>query len=201
MAPSSDRHDWRARAAQLNALFARAVPIGVLQLPTGRIIVGEPLFPDAVPLDRAAPTGAFPVELVLIEVEPGEQRIATARIAFSAAPVARWEVATGASTATRTAANGQPGYPGPTGLFMDAHTATAFCKYVDECDRVEWWNDVPRQSGHVWDHACFQPDEETPYNCAFMSPLDSDDAFVSYWGLDERGVPAVLVTDFNVAPI
>ena len=193
--------DWRARAAQLHALFAQATPIGVLQLPTGRIVVGEPLFDDAVPLSRTAPIGEFPVEIVLALVEPGDHRIAAARIAFSGAPIASWEVATGASTATRTAANGQPGYPGPTGLFMDAHTVPAFCRYVDECDRVEWWHDVPRQTGQLWEHACFLPDEQTPYNCAYMSPLLSDDAFVSYWGLDERGEPAVLVTDFNVAPI
>jgi hypothetical protein len=201
MASPSDRPDWRARAAQLHALFAPGTPVGVLQLPTGRIVIGEPMFPDATPLARTAPAGAFPVELVFATGEPGEQLIATARIAFSAAPIASWEVATGASTATRTAANGQPGYPGPLGLFMDAHTLPAFCKYVDECDRAEWWHEVPAQSGSIWNHACFQPDEETPYNCALMSPLLSDDAFVSYWGLDERGEPVELVTDFNVAPI
>jgi hypothetical protein len=33
-----------------------------------------------------------------------------------------------------------------------------------------------------------------------MGPVISDDALVSYWGLDAGGEPVVLVTDFNVAP-
>ncbi|HEX3764747.1 MAG TPA: hypothetical protein VHW23_38895 [Kofleriaceae bacterium] len=59
---------------------------------------------------------------------------------------------------------------------------------------------MPKQEGRLWECACFQPDEQTPYTCAYMGPVISDDALVSYWGLDAGGEPVVLVTDFNVAP-
>jgi hypothetical protein len=199
MAPSND---WRDRAAKLSALFARATPVGVLRLPTGRIIPGEPVTTlDRVPLTRTAPIGEFPVELGLVEVEPGESRIAAARIVFSAEPIASWEVATGASNAATPGPGGLPGYRGPAGMFMDAHTAPLFQRFVDDHDSVEWWSDLPRQQGRIWEHACFQPDDQTPYNCAYMAPLLADGAFVSYWGLDASGAPVVLVTDFNVVPI
>jgi len=199
----SSSYDWRARAAKLQSLFASPTPIGTLHLPTGRILLGEPIASgDLVPLDRTAPIGEFPVEVRLVEVEPGESRIAAARIVFSAAPIASWEIATGAGNASTPSANGLPGYSGGTGMFMDAHTFPLFQKYVDECNSPgEWWYDVPRQEGHVWAYACFQPDEQTPYTCAYMAPVVSDDVFVSYWGLDAGGAPAALVTDFNVVPM
>ena len=194
--------DWRARAARLPALFSHPKQIGVLRLPTGRIILGEPLASiDLVPLTRQAPVGEFPVEICLVEVERGDRRIAAARIVFSEQPVASWELATGASNAEVPAPDGTPGYRGPAGMFMDVQTAPLFQTYVDESDSVEWWKDVPKEEGSIWEHACFQPDEQTPYNVAYMSPLLSDDAFVSYWGLDAVGEPVALVTDFNVVPI
>jgi hypothetical protein len=193
--------DWRARAAQIAASFDTATSVGVLHLPTGRIVLGEPMLSvDLVPLSRAVPPGEYLVELRFWRVEADEDRIAAARIVLSSRPVASWEVAVGASNASTPAANGQPGYRGPAGMFMDVHIAPAFFKYVEECESVEWWREVPRQQGHIWEHACFRPDEHTTYTCAYMSPLLSDDVFVSYWGLDAGGAPAVLLTDFNVLP-
>lgn len=195
--------DWRARPAQLQALFARPTPVGMLQLPTGRIVAGEPIEPlDPMLLTRAAPIGEFPVEIGLVEVEPGEARIAAARIVFSAAPIASWEIAAGPEGAATPSAAGLPGYSSAMGMFMDAHTVALFHKYVDEAESpIEWWYDVPKREGKLWECACFQPDEHTPYNCAYMGPVISDDALVSYWGLDAGGAPVVLVTDFNLAPI
>jgi len=195
--------DWHDRIAKLHALFARPTPVGTLHLPTGRIVVGEPTDPlPPLLLARPAPIGEFSVELGLVEVAPGESRIAAARIVFSAAPVASWELATGPGSGWTPSAAGLPGYASPMGMFMDEHIVPLFQKYVDEADSpVEWWYDVPKQEGRIWECACFQPDEQTPYTCAYMGPVISEGALVSYWGLDAGGAPVALVTDFDLPPI
>jgi hypothetical protein len=62
----------------------------MLDLPTGRLIVGDPstLFGDARPLDATLPAGRFPVL-----AEPGRVRV----LLSSAEPV-RWESASGFAT-------------------------------------------------------------------------------------------------------
>ena len=195
-------NDWRARAAKLPGLVETPTRIGVLRLPTGRIILGEPISSLVlVPLTRIAPIGEFPVEIAFVTVEPKELRIGAARIVFSRQPIASWELASGASNAATPAPDGSPGYTGPAGMFMDVQTAPLFRTYADGSESGEWWSDVPKEQGHIWEYACFQPDEQTPYNCAYMSPLLSENVFVSYWGLDAVGEPVALVSDFNVAPM
>lgn len=173
--------------ANKNRFVVTLAPIGQLHLPSGRVVSADAIATvDFEPLSRTAPPGVYPVEASLVTVSARESRIAAARIVFSRQPVATWEVA-------------GPGYSGPTGLFIDADTVPALQKYIDESD-AEWWYDVPQTRGDKWEYGCFTPDDDRPETCALFQAGDGDGPFLSYWGLDASGTPAMLVTDFNIIP-
>ena len=58
--------------------------IGELKVPTGRIVASDPFTTDFAdrnePLIGVAPTGVFPVELVLANYGNGDVRVACARV-------------------------------------------------------------------------------------------------------------------------
>jgi hypothetical protein len=141
----------------------------------------------------------FPVEASLVTISKDVSRIAAVRVVFSDHPIASWEIAEGGTGATARSPSGAPGYTGPLGLLMDAQTTAALQKYIDESE-AEWWYDPPRTRGDSWEYACFKPDDARDETCVFFQTGESEGVFVSYWGLDAAGAPAVLVTDFNVIP-
>ncbi|HZG42707.1 MAG TPA: DUF4241 domain-containing protein, partial [Longimicrobium sp.] len=70
-------------------------PIGTFALPSGRLVACDPFVCDdgwGRPFAQPVPRGEFPVSLAVADF--GDQRrTAFARIAFSAEPVVRWEMA------------------------------------------------------------------------------------------------------------
>lgn len=186
-------------AAKRHRYAVTIAPIGMLHLPSGRIVTGDAIGTlDFEPLTRTVSPGVYLVEASLATVSKDEARIAAARIVFSQQPVATWEVAAGGTGATTPSPNGA-GYTGPIGLFIDADTLPALQTYIDASD-AEWWYDVPRERGAKWEYGCFRPDDTREETCAIFQAGDGDGVFVSYWGLDATGTPVVLVTDFNVIP-
>ncbi len=181
--------------------FVVSVPeIGQLHLPTGRVVTGDAIGTlDFEPCTRLAPVGVFPVEASLVKVSADEARIAAVRVVFSRRAVASWEAAGGGSGATTRSPSGAPGYTGTLGLFIDAQTVASLQAYIDNSD-AEWWYDPPKTRGNGWEYSCFQPDDASDATCVLFQAGDGDGVFVSYWGLDDGGEPAVLVTDFNVIP-
>lgn len=174
-------------AAKKHRFVVTVATIGDLHLPSGRLVSADAIAElDFEPLARAAPPGIYPVEASLATVSADEARIAAVRIVFSRAPTASWEAA-------------GPGYSGPMGLFIDADTVPALQKFIDESPG-EWWYEPPRTRGKSWEYACFKPDDDRDETCALFQAGDGDGPFVSYWGLDASGAPAMLVTDFNVIP-
>jgi len=166
-------------------------PIGMLHLPSGRVVTGEAIGAlDLEPFSRTVQPGIYPVEASLITMSADEARIAAVRIMFSREPVVTWEIAQGGS-------GGAPGYRGTLGLFIDAQIVPALQVYIDGCD-AEWWYEPPKTRGERWEVACFTPNDDRPETCALFAPGNYDDPIISYWGLDATSTPAMLISDFNV---
>jgi hypothetical protein len=71
---------------------------GVLRLPTGRLVAADPSWLDTwessgiAPYTATVPPGQYPVTLALVEL-PGHKRVAAAKVAIRAEPVATWDMA------------------------------------------------------------------------------------------------------------
>ncbi|MEO8845362.1 MAG: DUF4241 domain-containing protein [Kofleriaceae bacterium] len=169
----------------------RLQPIGPLHLPSGRLVIHGTY--ERFPLVRTAPIGVFPVEASLVTVSSSESRFAATRIVFSREPVATWEIADGEFGAAR-------GFVIPTCVYIDAQLVPAMQKYMDEADSPdEWYFDPPKQEGETWQSACFAPDDDRPETVAMFRMYSyGDGPYISYWGLDANGAPAMFVTDLNV---
>ena len=170
------------------------VPVGMLHLPSGRLVIGTAY--DFYPLTRLAPTGVFSVEASLATVSDLESRIAGLRIVFSTEAVVTWEVADGEFGGAR-------GFAAPSGLYIDAQLLPSLQVYIEGASSPdEWYYDPPKKEGKTWQVACFAPDDDRLETCTMFgtNSYNNDGPYISYWGLDASGAPAVLVTDVNLVP-
>lgn len=208
--PAPAPRDWRERAARLPSLFVpgaelpgkrepialRRSEVGELTLPTGRIVTGDAIATlDFAPFTRVAPTGVFPVDVAIAQLSADVAQIAAVRIAFSQAPIASWELATGGTGAATASPDGTAGYTATLALLADAQAVPRFAAYVDGSASGEWWYDVAFTEGKGWRHACFAPDATQQETCVLVST--GEGVLASYWGLDAAGAPVALITDFN----
>jgi hypothetical protein len=70
----------------------RIVRIGELEVPTGRLVVCDPIaIPDEPPLARAVPTGTYSVEVSLVEIAPQHSRVASMRVSIADRPATSTE--------------------------------------------------------------------------------------------------------------
>lgn len=176
------------------------VGMGELQLPTGQVVVADPLVtPERAPLERRIAPGSYPVMLYQAH---GRNALAVLRIAPGEA--VRWEIATIAGQDAATLKDGDIfGYPvdAGTGSFMDksayplmlerekreiAKGATDF-NYYDHVLADEYE-----------DFVMHRPLPDSPVNVAVFSSGWGDGFYASFWGLDAAGRPLILLTDFQV---
>ena len=167
-------------------------PIGTLHLPTGHLVIHSSW--ERFPLRRTGPIGVFPVEASLATVSSSESCFAAIRIVFSREPVVAWEVADQGFGAAR-------GVKDATCLYTDAQLLPALQTYIDEASSPdEWYYDPPKLRGKTWDSACFAPDDDRPETVVMFGTnnYNSDGPYISYWGLDAAGAPAMFVTDLDL---
>jgi hypothetical protein len=171
--------------------------IAELKVPTGRIIVCDPLAtsfePPGSPLSRSAPTGVFPVEVVIARFENGDERVACARVRFAgdSKPV-RWEVASFAGEPA-PAAGAIPGYGVDAGMgcFFDG----AACGGVEPAVVQAWLAAAASRQVNTWTwHAA----DVGGANVVMFSSGWGDGFYGSFWGLDAGDRVVALATDFQV---
>jgi hypothetical protein len=113
-------------------------PIGRLCVPTGRVVVCDPLtLHKPTPLGKETPTGQFPVRLFIAHYEGGDQRVAAASLDFAMDAPDRWEMAVwpGQDVATL-----KPdhifgyGVDSGTGCFMDEAAARRLVVLMDKVE-------------------------------------------------------------------
>lgn len=172
--------------------------LGQLQVPSGRLVVGDPATTDLteplIALARQAPTGVFPVE-VAVACFGSDLRVACARVRFRAdEPATVWEVA-GFEGGPSDSGDSVPAYGVDAGMacFFDARA----CAGADHSEEItEAWlaaveqNSVPTWAWHVA--------ELGGANIVMFSSGWGDGLYSSYWGLDDSGRIVELVTDFEV---
>ncbi len=180
--------------------------IGTLELPSGTIVTCDPFLVDGPALARTVAPGAYPVSLAVAtfrgDKTKGDQRVAAATVHFRPGVPTSWEVASFEAAPRKK--GGEPGYPvdAGTGCFMDAGAQAAI-----KSEPTYWptpsYKALEKQLltehyTHTWGWAVYQPDPASRANCvAFMSGY-GDGVYSSFWGLDDRGTPLCLTTDFDV---
>lgn len=197
---------------------------GRIALPSGRVIACDPLVSletNARPFTRAVPEGRHPVTLGVLAGD-----VALASVRFGRAKVARWEIATCAGESAEGRPG--YGVDSGTGCFADAETAEAHAaarralgqrvaqqlraEGVDPADAS--WHDAyaerlaeesPDPLAETTVRAAIRKKRfasvalggESGTLVAFTTGV-GDGVYASYWGLDAKGRPMMLVTDFGL---
>ena len=172
---------------------------GDVSLPSGRIVACDPLVSGPRdPFLQSVPRGRYPVDLALARAQAGGERIALARVLFTARPPSVWVMALRKGEKEAALARGSIyGYTADsgTGAFMDAETAVATdLSTRPDIDEVlqqltanyrpnRYWLDYPVARKH---------------NIVMFAAGSGEGRYASYFGIDEAGDVCVLVTDFQV---
>jgi hypothetical protein len=181
--------------------------IGLLAVPSGRVVVGDPLTDlSPIPFATFVPRGEHPVLVAIARLrrpEGVDERIACAMVRFSDAPPERWVIATTPEQDPAELEEGEIfgyGVDSGIGCFASVEAAVAlqrrmeageaYADYiVEEAEKVyvstrDWASVVPEPGGTA--------------NVVLFSSGMGDGFYASYWGLDGAGTPVCLVTDFQV---
>jgi hypothetical protein len=185
----------------LGVMEFEAHEIGVLKLPSGRLVLCDALADStAGPLDRVVEAGSYPVLVSVARLEDGDERIAAAMIRFSSRTIIDWELA--------MPPQAEPLEPGDsdfvgyavesgTGSFLSAEAADALAHRLDEDpafhERMVDALKVNYRETRDW--AEIDIDEPGLYNGILFSTGLGDGVYPSFWGFDEDGVPVCLITD------
>lgn len=184
----------------------RRQDIGTLQLPTGRIVACDPLVnPDAAAFTRSVAPGDYATSLVIARFDTGNERVALACLQFADRPVVRWEMAlVGDQDPSTLGPDDYFGYgvDAGTGCFMDAAAAALLAPRIgaDEtcADAICEAMDAHYVHTHSW--CDYRPDTAQAANVLCFSSGLGDGMYPSFFGLDDQGVPVMLLTDFSILP-
>jgi hypothetical protein len=194
---------WKAQVGKETVSF-RVFEAGRLRVPSGKVIACDPF----VNMDRSAftvavPPGEYPVRLALIEGGDDDRRVAFARLAISAAPVVRWEMALVPGQDAATLKEDEIfGYPvdAGTGSFLDAETgAAAWPKMMADEDIAQGWITQGDKLSAGRGTPTFLLDVDMgPGNIIMFTSGWGDGLYASWFGYDAQGKIAALVTDLNI---
>lgn len=198
------------------------MPIGTVSLPTGNIVVRDPLCylaPNAAPYMLTVRPGAYPVDLsVIVPDESGDcARYAAARVRFSDhEPILYEEALVGNEDLSDVAEGEYFGFGVDAGLacFCDVETCEMFCTFRDR-----WQEKNP--GGNIYDDyfaALMEKNYQerpqyqrsggdwlnwkipgTDYNIPIFQSGFGDGAYPVYWGMDaERNICSLIVHFINI---
>ncbi len=175
------------------------VTAGKLRVTGGYIIACDPLHIKEYgkPFTQLFPTGEFPVQLSVVNVEDYET-IAFGRIVFSDEPVARWENALQAGQAP-IPFGGEKFY----GYGVDAGIVVFFDKdalpslNTDSLANMDTqlYREMNKHKHNGWKYAMYNAGN---YNLAAFTTGFGDGRYATYIGFDAAGKPCRLLTDFEI---
>lgn len=226
--------EQREAYADFNAYFSQpklagrelfVLDIGPCDLPTGRILVRDPLCylqrREELPYFQHVPAGRYSAELCVVKpAEEGEcARYAAARLRFSDAPAIRFDEALIGGEKLRDMKDGEYfGFNVDAGLacICDEAAHQAFCDFTQR-----WYKSHP--DGNLYDDyfaALFKENAQrspayqrsggdwlnwqiprTDYHIPLFQSGFGDGAYPVYWGYDREGVICQLVIQFIDIPL
>ena len=200
------RDDWRYRM--------EVIPIAELCLPTGRIVAADPGNLDQrvdAYFGRPVPPGRYPVDIAVrhagrVGDEAESASTACMRVRFRNAAIASWVIAT---TADQDAGDLQPfqihGYGVDVGMgsFADSAGLVAVLQRYEAkgetlYDEFYFKKVLPAYTATNGRSANILLDRATGANLVICSSGHGDGFYATYWGLDAKGKPVCLITDFGL---
>ncbi|MGG0027314.1 DUF4241 domain-containing protein [Bacillus safensis subsp. osmophilus] len=142
---------------------------------------------------RKVALGKYPILLVVKRLESGDERVAYSMIKFTNEQAIEWELATRAGQELKHLKEVEFfGYGVNTGMgcFMEAEAAIYLQAYEEFAEALE------QNYKHTWDWLVTRFHDKV--DIAMFTTGFSDGMYPSFWGLDQKGKPACLVTDFLI---
>jgi hypothetical protein len=156
-------------------------PAGMVTLPSGRLVVGDPTNGGHAPLARRVPPGRYPATVSIVRRGSSERRVAAAMLRFRAGPVVLWEPAEPEGKDADDA-------PSPEAYFGFGVGSGLAC-FADSAAPLPY--EVKPSAEHTV--------TELSVGDGTISVFSADGGtYASFWGLDASGMPMVLVTDFRI---
>ena len=186
------------------------VKLGKLYVPSGKIYCCDPFLSHEVSaLDKTVKAGYYTVKLSLVKLPDWGKRVALAAVVFANQESLHWLKATHViHDETFT------GFRVDSGMaaFMDLKTAEMFSDIIDQYYEKNpdgnYYDDIlaaefrqnadPARHHHIGDWNLHHPVEGDQRNIAMFASGLGDGVYSAYWGVDDNGLPAMLVADFNL---
>ena len=175
---------------------------GDIFLPTGWIVACDPIYLyDLDPFVHQIAPGHYPVVLSIAQARhSGIQRVAFAKLRVTDESPVSWQLAAKArqhtSEAEDDSAHGY-GVDVALGSFMDMKAAKLLREKRNEDDRYHDYI-FEQVEGNSPDWANIMLDPATGLNYTVFQTGFGDGTYISYWGYDDLGNIACLLTDFKL---
>lgn len=164
----------------------RIADAGTLVLPTGRIVVSDPILdPFNKPFTLAVPSGKYSVLLSLIEDEVG-----LVMVSFAEGTPVRWQITKPESFGVDSA----------TGCLMDYKVCRFLRRKAENngYDRyARGFENALEENDGLWGSYCM--DSESGANVLLFRTWGGDGVFPSFFGYDSQGELVCLITDMFLA--
>jgi hypothetical protein len=181
------------------ALRIQVRTLGELLLPSGQLVACDPFFRNALTFARHVPPGEHIVQVAVADfADNRDQRVVLARLCISDCNVVRWENAAPEGSDVRSLPIGHHygyGVDSGTGCFASAELAPSFAAEQTFCRALD--AEMEAHTVDTWSWGTLRDPGGASNLIAFSSGF-GDGFYPSYWGLDESGAIACLVTDFEV---
>ncbi|MBO9662292.1 DUF4241 domain-containing protein [Dokdonella sp.] len=179
----------------------RTEDVGRVDLPTGRLAAFDPFVEfEAEPFEKELPRGSFPLRLAIAR-SGDDERIALAKIAFSDARIARWELALVEGQDPATLKPGEffgYGVDSGTGSFMDEAAMHAYAGRLRR-EGEEFSDHLIEAMEKTYVHTrswLLLPTERG--TVALFSSGYGDGAYATYFAYDAQQNLVAAITDFGV---
>jgi len=197
--PQAFTRDQSAQIAGRTLRFS-VVRAGTLQLPSGQIVVCDPLVgQEREPFVQAVPPGRYPVDLSLgFDEQEGAERIIFARILFTKKEPVVWIKALRENEANLAADEDGPfgaTFSSGTAAFMDKETAVLF--RIDSIDEVDEFLDMLVANYRPQRNWLNHPIDDR-HNVILFSSRHGDVLSPSYFAIDETGDVCLALTSLNL---
>jgi hypothetical protein len=172
----------RFQTADGESVTTRIADAGALVLPTGRIVVSDPILdPFNEPFSVAVPADTYPVLLSLIKDE-----VALVMVKFGEGPAVRWQAAKPETFGVDSA----------TGCLMDQKVSRFLHRKAenDKYDRyIRRFQDAAEENEDLWGSYCV--DSESGANVVLFRTWGGDGVFPSFFGYNAEDEVVCLVAD------